>query len=213
MFSYCSYFEDMIVLVIHDSVANWTDVNGEFCLDRPFAFANEQSKCQFSREFVDVFFNHTYGQCRNECKVHINGLYGDTYSLRKVNVNFISETTTFDICLQSTINHERSMNINCSSWKNGEYAIFEAHHVCRESNAYCSSIVNTCICHCLNGYIAVGRHCLKANVTLGSACTCVADQQCTGSSFSGLCSDGNCKCQRGYRFIQDKCLSGNLSPG
>ena len=43
----------------------------------------------------------------------------------------------------------------------GEYAIFEAHHECRESNAYCSSIVNTCICHCLNGYIAVGRHCLK----------------------------------------------------
>ena len=118
----------------------------------------------------------------------------------------------------------------------GEYAIFEAHHECRESNAYCSSIVNNCICHCLNGYIAVGSHCLKgkncrekyfnnsvfklgiiyelyihdfcwlANVTLGSVC--VADQQCTGSPFSGVCSDGFCECQRGYIFIQDKCFPG-----
>ncbi|XP_078309397.1 uncharacterized protein LOC111105918 isoform X2 [Crassostrea virginica] len=201
----------LFVLVIHDSAAKSNDVNGEFCLDRPFAFANEGNKCHFSREFVDVFFNHTYGQCRNKCKVHINDLYGDTYSLRGVNVTFVSKTTTFDICLQPTKNFERYMNINCSSWKNGEYAIFEAHHVCRESNAYCSSIVNTCICHCLNGYIAVGRHCLKANVTLGSAC--VADQQCKGSPFSGVCSDGYCKCQRGYILIQDQCFPGNLSLG
>nr|XP_022301125.1 uncharacterized protein LOC111109334 [Crassostrea virginica] len=109
----------MIVLVIHDSAANWKDVNGEFCLDRPFAFANEENKCHFSKEFADVFFNQTYGQCRSECKVHINDLYADTYSLRGVNVNFVSKTTTFDICLQPTQNYERYMNINCSSWKNG----------------------------------------------------------------------------------------------
>ena len=57
-----------------------------------------------------------------------------------------------------------------------------------------------------NLWIYIHNFCWLANVTLGSAC--VADQQCTGSLISGVCSDGYCKCQRGYIFIQDKCFPG-----
>ena len=49
----------------------------------------------------------------------------DTYSLRGLTVNFISKTTTFNICPQSTKNYERYMNINYSSWKNGKMIDWE----------------------------------------------------------------------------------------
>lgn len=53
--------------------------------------------------------------------VHVKDVYGDTYSLRGVNVIFISKTKTFDICTQETINFERYIDVNCSSWKQGNY--------------------------------------------------------------------------------------------
>ena len=105
---------------------------------------------------------------------------------------------------------ERS-NIFVTKIISGEYAIFEAHHVCRESNAYFSSIVNTCICHCLNGYIAIGRHRLKGKNCIEKyfnksvkSCYWVGNNLWIFHPWFRLaskCHSGQCLCSRSILYI------------
>ncbi|XP_065938817.1 uncharacterized protein [Magallana gigas] len=138
--------------------------------------------------------------CPKMCKFTMSNLKSNGARDLKIKLLFnnVSNNRVVDACANRSPNQAfRELYINCSSWNEGEYGVYEGGFgsACEDSNGLCDRIKNVCVCHCQQGYTMVENNCKRGDLPLNESCT--YDSQCLGYPYAS-CVGGKCSCIKGY---------------
>nr|XP_034307908.1 uncharacterized protein LOC105340959 isoform X1 [Crassostrea gigas] len=203
------YIYTIAILVCNSNAQNIE--YGNMCLESVSKFWNLDAdyRCKFKESQIRNFLQNANTTCPKICKFTMSDLKSNGARDLKIKLLFnnVSNNRVVDACANRSPNQGfRELYINCSSWNEGEYGVYQGN--CKDNNGQCDSIYTVCACHCQQGYTMVDNNCENESVKADEPCE--SDTQCTSTDNSRKCSGGICVCQVGYVSINNSCHEGYL---
>uniref|UniRef100_A0A8W8LJW3 EB domain-containing protein n=1 Tax=Magallana gigas TaxID=29159 RepID=A0A8W8LJW3_MAGGI len=203
------YIYTIAILVCNSNAQNIE--YGNMCLESVSKFWNLDAdyRCKFKESQIRNFLQNANTTCPKICKFTMSDLKSNGARDLKIKLLFnnVSNNRVVDACANRSPNQGfRELYINCSSWNEGEYGVYQGN--CKDNNGQCDSIYTVCACHCQQGYTMVDNNCENGKIAFNHSC--VSYVQCTGTPLATNCSAGQCTCQVGHVTVNNTCYPGYL---